>query len=354
MILYLRTGSTRSQICGDGARVWRILQNIRWSISSRLPTMIHRILGNIYLLSAEDVEGAVNLFQDYGITHVISVLGGPLPSSLGENYEHLQIEVPDLETADILQYLPTTNEFIDKALSAESKGPGTRHLGAVLVHCAQGVSRSVTVIMAYLMFKYKLLLEQALHAVKRRSESAQPNDGFIRQLKLFKEFNFTVDKLSSAYRQHLVEINLQDDPSGQSLMTLELFKESNKEKGQGNYHLRCKRCRQVLANQGDIESHDIPDTESRQSQFIKTAPNSRRIISVTNASKTCSHYFLDEPVDWMRPELDKQEIEGKFSCPKCNHKVGGYSWKGSRCSCGKWMIPALHLQAAKVDEMMIR
>ena len=51
----------------------------------------------------------------------------------------------------------------------------------------------------------------------------------------------------------------------------------------------------------------------------------------------------------MKQELDKAEMEGKFLCPKCSSKVGGYSWRGSRCSCGKWMVPAIHLQEAKVD-----
>ncbi|KAF3992979.1 hypothetical protein FT663_00332 [Candidozyma haemuli var. vulneris] len=316
-------------------------------------TMIHRILGNIFLSSIEDVDGSVDLQKEYGITHVVSVLEGSVPQVLKEKYQHLQIEVQDLETSNLLEHFNTTNEFIDSALvQSTEEGDQKKHHGAVLVHCAQGVSRSVAVVMAYLMYKYKLKIPQALHAVKRRSESAQPNEGFMKQLELFQEMAYSVDKSSSAYRQFLVESSLQDDPSGQSLASSEIFSSNDsKERAPGSYHLRCKRCRKVLANQGDIETHEMPGTESRQSQFIKTAPNSRRIVAVADASKTCSHYFLDEPVDWMRAELEKQDIEGKFSCPKCSHKVGGYSWKGSRCSCGKWMVPALHLQTAKVDEM---
>ena len=50
----------------------------------------------------------------------------------------------------------------------------------------------------------------------------------------------------------------------------------------------------------------------------------------------------------MKQELDKAEMEGKFCAP--NAPLGwGYSWRGSRCSCGKWMVPAIHLQEAKVD-----
>ncbi|CAI4383767.1 BAF_collapsed_G0031230.mRNA.1.CDS.1 [Saccharomyces cerevisiae] len=57
----------------------------------------------------------------------------------------------------------------------------------------------------------------------------------------------------------------------------------------------------------------------------------------------------------MQPELQgKQELEGKFSCPGCSSKVGGYNWKGSRCSCGKWVIPAIHLQTSKVDQFPLQ
>lgn len=311
--------------------------------------MIHRIIGNIFLLSLEDATASEDLNKEFGITHVISVLEGPVPDKLKENFQHLQIEVQDMETVNILQHLPSTNTFIDQALTPNSEN--VKHLGAVLVHCTHGVSRSVTVIMAYLMYKYKLQLAQALHAVKRKSASVQPNEGFMKQLELFQEMGFSVDKLSSTYRQFLAELSLKEDPSGQLLAQSQIFNKTTAKKAPGSYKLRCKRCRQVLANQGDIETHKVPGSDSRQSQFIKTAPNSRRIISVREASSTCSHYFLDEPLEWMQPELEKQEIEGKFACPKCTHKVGGYSWRGSRCSCGKWMVPALHLQSAKVDQM---
>lgn len=60
-----------------------------------------------------------------------------------------------------------------------------------------------------------------------------------------------------------------------------------------------------------------------------------------------------EPLDWMKDELEKTEIEGRFNCPndKCGAKIGGYDWRGSRCSCGKWVIPGIHLQIARVDEV---
>lgn len=317
--------------------------------------MAQRILGGIYLLNIEPINVNADLRSENGITHVLSVLSGPLPSSIKENYQHLQIDITDEETSNILEKLPTAIDFIDLALFPGGLGEDEKkHRGAILVHCAQGKSRSVAVIIAYLMAKYKLPYTLALHAVTRKVEDAQPNEGFVEQLKLFERMNCKLDESSPEYKRFLLSNSLKQDPSGSLLPHRNIYslkKRGDDRKDPEFYRLRCKRCRQVLALETDIETHQVPGAESRQSKFVKNAPNSRRIISVTEAASVCSHYFMGEPLDWMMDELAKQDIEGKFACPKCDAKVGGYSWRGSRCSCGKWMIPALHLQAAKVDEM---
>ena len=48
----------------------------------------------------------------------------------------------DMEEEDIGAYFDTAREFIDAAAAAE---------GAVLVHCHEGKSRSVTLVLAYFM-----------------------------------------------------------------------------------------------------------------------------------------------------------------------------------------------------------
>lgn len=322
-----------------------------------MSAQVQRILGGIYLLSIDPINEGVNFKENYKITAVLSVVHGGLPPYLAQQYEHLQIDVNDEETVNLLEHFPEAMSFMDKALFTGHEG-SQKHLGAVLVHCAQGQSRSVAIILAYLMYKYKLSVEQAIHAIKRKSPAAQPNDGFVEQLQLFKEMGCEVQQKSKVYKSFLIANSLKLDPSGGLLRQQGLWlshetgsKSDEVSKNDSVFNLRCKRCRTVLAMETEIEKHERPDMNSRQAQFIKTAPNSRRIISAVDASKTCSHYFVDEPLTWMTSELSKQDMEGKLSCPKCETKVGGYSWKGSRCSCGKWMIPAIHLQTAKVDCM---
>lgn len=71
----------------------------------------------------------------------------------------------------------------------------------------------------------------------------------------------------------------------------------------------------------------------------------------TTSASTCGHLFLD-PLSWMRPELSQGKLEGRLECPnvKCGANVGKYAWQGTRCSCGVWVIPAISLQRARVDE----
>lgn len=50
------------------------------------------------------------------------------------------------------------------------------------MHCARGISRSATLVLAYLMLREGLTLVEALEAV-RRHRNILPNAGFLNQLR---------------------------------------------------------------------------------------------------------------------------------------------------------------------------
>jgi len=50
----------------------------------------------------------------------------------------------------------------------------------VLVHCFAGVSRSATIVIAYLMQEHGLTLTDALMHVRKQRYFINPNDGFRR------------------------------------------------------------------------------------------------------------------------------------------------------------------------------
>ncbi|KAA0184196.1 hypothetical protein HAZT_HAZT001252 [Hyalella azteca] len=67
----------------------------------------------------------------------------------------------------------------------------------VLVHCLAGISRSVTITVAYLMFKKKLSLEAAYDYVRVKKANIDPNFNFMGQLKDFQvQLNLSPQKCS--------------------------------------------------------------------------------------------------------------------------------------------------------------
>ncbi|TFL02049.1 hypothetical protein BDV98DRAFT_566586 [Pterulicium gracile] len=150
-----------------------------------------------------------SLLASLGITHVLSVCPDhPLTrananaTSLGEcststihdskpEIQHLAISVQDSEYAEILPFLPRACTFIHEALSA--KGARNR----VLVHCVMGVSRSATVIAAYLMKTRRISHLAAISLIRQRRPVVHPNYGFRRQLQVFGAANYFEDIISS-------------------------------------------------------------------------------------------------------------------------------------------------------------
>ncbi len=85
---------------------------------------------------------------------------------------HLRIALPDESDAPIERHFEQSNRFIEKHI---------RRSG-VLVHCHAGHSRSVTLVMCYLMKLHAMTLDEAMALVKQRRPTANPNPGFIKKL----------------------------------------------------------------------------------------------------------------------------------------------------------------------------
>ncbi len=58
-----------------------------------------------------------------------------------------------------------------------------RSKGNVLVHCSAGISRSPTLVLAYMMKKYHYTLEEAFEKMRKLRQIVDPNVSFIVQLK---------------------------------------------------------------------------------------------------------------------------------------------------------------------------
>eukprot|EP01016_Furgasonia_blochmanni_P000282 TRINITY_DN10030_c0_g1_i3.p1 TRINITY_DN10030_c0_g1~~TRINITY_DN10030_c0_g1_i3.p1 ORF type:complete len:140 (+),score=39.09 TRINITY_DN10030_c0_g1_i3:64-483(+) len=97
----------------------------------------------------------------------------------GLNYDtskiaHKVIDADDTYTFDLSEFFEETFDFIETQRKAQKN---------VLVHCFAGVSRSSTIVIAYLMKKKKMTFEKAFAFVKQKRFLASPNLGFAKQLK---------------------------------------------------------------------------------------------------------------------------------------------------------------------------
>lgn len=134
---------------------------------------ISQILPNLYL-SNRIAANHPDILKKYGITHILNVCDRPdtVPPFI-KGYE--QIDIADVPWVSIDKYFKSSAEFIEKALkeNAENK---------VLVHCVMGRSRSATIVIAYLVQKQHMSLDEAFAWTKERRACVNVNYGFERQL----------------------------------------------------------------------------------------------------------------------------------------------------------------------------
>ncbi len=113
--------------------------------------------------------------QEQGITHILD-LADQRYTKYTDRFKYLSIAIADNENEDLLQHLASTNAFINDAIA---RG------GAVLVHCDACVSRSPSVVIAYLLHSQRMDVDAALAFVRSARSRAKPNEGFMRQLRIY-------------------------------------------------------------------------------------------------------------------------------------------------------------------------
>jgi len=135
-----------------------------------------QILPNLYLGSEECTKLDAVLLERK-ITHILRVMreGSP-PVELSQKYTYKVIQVGDKESEDISNHFDTTYEFIHNSIQSG---------GAVLIHCAAGVSRSATIVSAYVMRDQRMKSDEAVSFVKSKRPQVNPNRGFLEQLKVY-------------------------------------------------------------------------------------------------------------------------------------------------------------------------
>ena len=107
------------------------------------------------------------------ITHVLSI--GATPSARVPGVVYHRLPLTDSQTSSIAKTVDAAVTIIDDETSLEA--------GNILIHCSAAVSRSPTVVAAYLMIRYKMSLKEALGRLVLARPTISPNAGFLQQLK---------------------------------------------------------------------------------------------------------------------------------------------------------------------------
>lgn len=136
----------------------------------------HEIVPNLFLgnyLVANDLE----YLKVLGITHIINC-SVEHPNYFSNNFNYLYLPLHDDTSENIFIYFNKSFEFIRDCHKKNGK---------VLVHCHAGVSRSSTIVIAYLMKKYKKPFYKTLKYIQSIRGVVNPNEGFRLQLECYEE-----------------------------------------------------------------------------------------------------------------------------------------------------------------------
>ncbi|KAI1129816.1 protein-tyrosine phosphatase-like protein [Nemania abortiva] len=354
---------------------------------SRVPGDDNLFVGGIWILNIESYR---NKLYENNITHILSVIQFSFEKwgEEAKRFQHMSIDIDDDESSDILVRFPAAVRFIDDGLHPHGSESETREAEAeaeattpaspkngVYVHCAMGKSRSVSCVIAYLLYKYphrfggkqfvdspastqrrritaKDAVAGALKCVREGRPGAEPNPGFMRQLELWWEMGCPTDDDGAVerhpiYQKWLYDGMLQEARDMRMAPDAELIRFEDevrvKEKEEQDNatvtqndgkEVRCKKCRRTLATPNFLVSH-TPTGEA--------------------AMSSCGHIFIDT-LSWMRPMLEEGTLDGRLVCPnsKCGATVGRFAWQGLQCTCKQWVVPAFSLNRSRVDEVNSR
>lgn len=139
-----------------------------------------KITDTLYLSSLQ-VANKYDYLKSLGIKQILAV-GTELPIHESTDFSIKYVRIDDDPTVNIRIHFDDCHAFIESA--------------PTLVHCYAGVSRSVTIVISYLMKKHDMSLSDAFSLCKERRPIINPNPGFCEQLMTY-DIDLDVQKMFS-------------------------------------------------------------------------------------------------------------------------------------------------------------
>lgn len=145
-------------------------------ISDYYSKHLSEIIPDFLYLSSYNAAKNKELLEKNGITHIINCAADFCSNVYENDYKYLSFFLKDHVMENIECVFYECIQYIEKA---------KENNGKVLVHCIQGISRSVSIVIAYLIYKNKLTYDKAFSLVQSKRTIASPNFGFAIQLQNF-------------------------------------------------------------------------------------------------------------------------------------------------------------------------
>ena len=168
-------------------------QDAQLYIERKLYTTMHypsEIIPDFLYLGDQSKGRNRKVLDHLSITHIVDATGTQYTQEICQELDlkYMPINVWDDVGSDLSVHFESVNSFIS---SARASG------GRVLVHCRAGVSRSTTLVLAYLMHsKTCPTLRHSLEYVMEQRPFVCPNHGFCSQLRQY-EASYATDNAST-------------------------------------------------------------------------------------------------------------------------------------------------------------
>uniref|UniRef100_A0A8D9A6S9 Dual specificity protein phosphatase 15 n=1 Tax=Cacopsylla melanoneura TaxID=428564 RepID=A0A8D9A6S9_9HEMI len=256
---------------------------------------MNKVLPGLYVGNYRDSKDPAQLNR-YAISHIVAIHDAA--RKLHPDIHYLCVLASDTPEQNLAQYFPLCNDFIH---AARLRG------GHVLIHCLAGMSRSVTVTIAYIMSVTSLNWKEALKVVRVGRAIANPNNGFQKQLQDFECFRLMDERKRLRERFPSRALSNLDEEQCQLLLIAYQSLLSGRHICEGNCAMgevcptgmcRASRSRSTRRKTSSTSLQNFPSSSSSSSHYLCLIPTCfplfyLNLVSVffISSSYFSSHYL---------------------------------------------------------------
>ena len=143
---------------------------------------INEIIPHVYLGNYVPAQNCL-LLKEYKITSILNVA-----IEISDAFcpiEHVYLPLYDNLEQNLFYIFPKIVTWINQTINLQQN---------IFIHCAAGKSRSVALLMAYLVFKYNINCYEALYLIKQKRPEINPNFSFLNQVCVWERYLSTIKK----------------------------------------------------------------------------------------------------------------------------------------------------------------